>query len=229
MDFVVLLPRTLKSYYSIWVNMDRLTKSAHFIPVKSTCSAEDYIKIFIYKIVCHHGIPLSIISDQGAQFTSSFLSSFQDSLGTIVKLSTSFYPQTDGEAEHTIQTLEDMLRPCVFYFKGSWYNHFPFVEFSYNNSFHTSISMSPCEALYGMRSRFPIGWFAVHERHILCPDFIYKTFEKFNIIRNRFQTTNSWQRSYADNRRRDLEIDEGDKVYLKISPMKGVVRFAEKG
>ena len=110
MDFVVGLPRTLKSYDSIWVVVDRLTKSARFIPVKSTYATKDYARIFIDEIVCRHGISLSIISDRGAQFTSRFWRSFHNGFGTKVKLITTFHPQTDGKAECTIQTLEDMLR-----------------------------------------------------------------------------------------------------------------------
>ena len=97
--------------------MDRLTKSVHFIPIKSTYSAEDYARIFIDEIVCHHGIPLSIIPDRGAQFTSRFRRSFQKGLGTKVKLSTAFHLRTDGQVEHTIQTLDDILRDCIIYFK----------------------------------------------------------------------------------------------------------------
>ena len=136
--------------------MDTLTKSVHFIPVNSTYSAEDYARIFIDEIVCLHGIPLSIISDRGAQFTSRFWRSFQEGLGTKVKLSTSFYPQTDGQAEHTIQSLQDMLRDCVIDLKGNWDNNFSLMEFAYNNSYHSSISMAPYEALFGRRCRSPI-------------------------------------------------------------------------
>ena len=100
-----------------------LSKSAHFIPIKSSLSAEYYARIFIDGIVCHHGIPLSIISDRGAQLTSRFWRSFQEGLGTKVKLSTAFQPLTDGQAEHTIQTLEDILRACIIDFKGNWDKH----------------------------------------------------------------------------------------------------------
>ena len=117
MDFVVGLPRTQKSYDSIWVVVDQLTKSACFIPIKSTYSVEDYARIFLDKIMCRHGIPLSIILDRVTQFTSIFLRSFHKRLGTSVKLSTTFHPQTDGQAERTIQTLEDMLRDCIIDYK----------------------------------------------------------------------------------------------------------------
>ena len=157
MDFVVGLPRTRKQNDSIWVIVDRLTKSSHFILVKSTYTAKDYARIQINEIVSLHGIPLSIISDRVAQFTSHFWKAFQKGLGTQVKLSTAFHPQTDGQAERTIQTLEDMLRSCVIYFKGSRDDHLPLIEFSYNNNYHSSISMAPFEAHYGRRCRYLLG------------------------------------------------------------------------
>ena len=161
MDFVVGLPWTKRSYDFIWVFVYRLTKSARFIPVKSSYSAEDYARILLDEIVFRHGISLSIMSDWGAQFTSRFWRSFQKGLGTTVKLSPAFHPQMDCHLECTIQTLEDMLRSCIIDFKGNWDKYFPLVEFSYNNSLHSSIFMAPYEALYGRRCRSPIKWFVV--------------------------------------------------------------------
>ena len=119
MDFVMGLFRTQRQYYSIWVVVDKLTKSAYFIPIKSIYSAEYYARTFIDDIVCRHGILLSNISDWAAQFTSRFWRSFQKGLDTKVNLSTAFHPQTNGQAERTIQTLEDMLRACIIDFKGN--------------------------------------------------------------------------------------------------------------
>ena len=118
MDFVVGLPRTVKGYDSIWVIVDRLTKSAYFLPVKSIYTAAQYARIYLDSIVSLHGIPISIVSDRGTQFTSRFWQSFQDALGTQLLFSTAFHPQTDGKTERTIQTLEDMLRACVLDFVG---------------------------------------------------------------------------------------------------------------
>ena len=112
---------------------------------------------------------LSIISDRRAQFTSYFWRSFQKSIGTQVKLSTAFHPQTDGQTERTIQTLEDMFRVCVIDFRGNWDDHLPLIEFSYKNSFHSSIGMAPFEELYGRRCRSVVGWFEVGESSILGP------------------------------------------------------------
>jgi len=157
MDFFVGLPRTRKQHDSICVFVDRMTKSSHFILDKVSYSVEDYVKLYINEIVKLHGVPLSIIPDRCTQFTSHFWKAFQKGLGTNVKFSTAFHPQTDGQAECTIQTLEDMLRACVVNFKGSWDDHLPLIEFAYNNSYHSSIAMAPFEALYGRRCISLVG------------------------------------------------------------------------
>ena len=107
-----------------------MTKSSLFLAVKTTYSTDDYTMFYLTEIVRLHGVPLSIISNRESQFTSYLWKSFQKGLGTHVNLSTTFYPQTDGQAEHTIQTLEDMLRACVIDFKGSWDDHLPLIEFA---------------------------------------------------------------------------------------------------
>ncbi|WMV09424.1 hypothetical protein MTR67_002809 [Solanum verrucosum] len=139
MDFIIGLPHIRRQHDSIWVIVDRVNKFAWFLVVKTTNSVEDYAKLYINEIVRLHGIPLSIISDKGPQFTSYFWKSFQKGLGTQVNLSTAFHPQTDGQGERTIQTLKDMLRTCVIHFKSSWDDHFSLIEFAYNNSYHSSI------------------------------------------------------------------------------------------
>ena len=156
MDFISGLPRTKKGNDAIWVIVDRLTKSAHFLPIKVTFSLERLAKLYIDEIVSRHGIPISIVSDRDPRFTSRFWPSLQKALGTKLKFSTAFHPQTDGQSERTIQTLEDMLRACVMDFAGSWDEHLPLMEFAYNNSYHSSIGMPPYEALYGRKCRTPI-------------------------------------------------------------------------
>ena len=148
MDFVLRLPRTQKGYNSIWVIVDRLTKSAHFSPIKRTFSMDQYAEMYVSEIVRLHGVPLSIVSDRDPKFTSNFWKSLHKAIGTQLRFSTAFHPQTDGQSERTIQTLEDMLRACVMDFQSSWDKNLPLVEFSYNNSFHASIGMVPYEALY---------------------------------------------------------------------------------
>ena len=125
MDFVVGLLKTLGKYDSIWVNIDRLTKSAHFISVKVTCNAEKLAKLYISEIVRLNGVPLSILSDRGTQFTSMFWRTLHAELGTRLDLSTAFHPQIDGQSERTIQVLEDMLRARVIEFGGHWDSFLP--------------------------------------------------------------------------------------------------------
>ncbi|KAF3627278.1 hypothetical protein FXO38_28845 [Capsicum annuum] len=150
-------------------------------------------------------------------------------LGTQVNVSTTLHPQTDGQAERTIQTLEDMLRACVIDFKGSWVDYLPLIEFAYNNSYYASIKMAPFEALYGRRCRSPIGWYEVGETRLFGPDLIHQAMEDVKLIRERLKTAQSHQKSYADVRRRELEFEVGDWVFLKVSPMKGVMRLGKKG
>ena len=156
MNFVFKLPRTQRRHDGIWVIVDRLTKSAHFLAVKETFSLQRLAELFIREIVRLHGVPVSIVSNRNACFTSKFWRSLQQALGTKLHFSTAFHPQTDGQSERTIQTLEDMLRSCVMQFKGNWDSHLPLVEFTYNNTFHSSIGMAPFEALYGKDCRTPL-------------------------------------------------------------------------
>jgi hypothetical protein len=178
MDFVCGLPRTSKNHDAIWVVVDRLTKSAHFIPIRMNYSLDKLAELYVNEIVRLHGVPVSIVSDRDLRFTSRFWGSLQKALGTKLNFSTAFHPQTDGQSERTIQILEDMLRTCVLDFKGSWIDHLTMVEFAYNNSYQASIEMAPYEALYGRRCRSPICWDEVGERKILGPEIVLKTCEK---------------------------------------------------
>ena len=204
MDFVTGLPKTVKGYDGIWVIVDRLTKSAHFLPINKKYSLDKLASLYIKKIIRYYGVPVSIISDRDPRFTSKFWGSLQKSLGTQLKFSTAFHPQTDGQSERTIQTLEDLLRACALDFGGSWDMHLHLIEFSYNNSYHSSIQMAPFEALYGRKCRSPVYWDEVGERKLLGPQLIQKDADNIRIIRQRLLTAQSRQKSYADRRRRDL-------------------------
>ena len=204
MDFVVGLPKTVEGYDAIWVVVDRLTKSARFIPMKVTYSVEKLAELYVNNVVRLHGVPLSIISDRDGRFTSNFWRCVQKSLGSQLKFSTAFHPQTDGQSERTIQTLEDMLRACVMDFGGSWSKRLPLIEFSYNNSYQASIGVAPYEALYGRKCRSPIHWFEAGENNLEKTDFIRDTTEAIKKIRDRMGTAQSRQKSYADKRRRPL-------------------------
>ncbi|KAD2805403.1 hypothetical protein E3N88_38780 [Mikania micrantha] len=185
--------------------------------------------LYINEIIARHGTPTSIISDRDSRFTSRFWQSLQKALGTRVNLSTAYHPQTDGQSERTIQTLEDMLRSCVIDFGGSWDTHLPLIEFSYNNSYHTSIQCAPFEALYGRKCRSPVCWIEIGDSQVVGPELIQETSDKITIIQSRLKAARDRQKSYADRRRKPLEFQVGDRVLLKVSPWKGVVRFGKKG
>ncbi|GJV65795.1 putative reverse transcriptase domain-containing protein [Tanacetum coccineum] len=206
MDFITKLPKTAETY-----------------------STEKLMRLYMKEIVARHGIPVSIISDRDSHFTSRVWQSLHKALGTQLDLSTAYHPQTDGQSERTIQTLEDMLRACVIDFGNGWDRHLPLVEFSYNNSYHTSIKAAPFEALYGRKCRSPVCWAEVGEAQLTGPEIIHETTEKIFKIRDRMQAARDRQKSYADKRRRPLEFEVGDKVMLKVAPWKGVMRFGKRG
>ena len=227
MDFVSGLPRSPRGHDAIWVIVDRLTKSAHFLAIRLTDSTEVLSRLYIREIVRLHGIPVTIISDRDARFTSHFWESFQKALGTQLQMSTAFHPQTDGQSERTIQTLEDMLRLCVMDFRGSWEDHLALIEFAYNNSYQASIQMAPFEALYGRPWRSPVCWTEVGERSLLGPEYIRETTKNIKLIRQRLLIAQNRQKSYADKKRRTLEFEIGDHAFLRVSPRRGVLRFGQ--
>ncbi|GKA64825.1 putative reverse transcriptase domain-containing protein [Tanacetum coccineum] len=181
MNFITKLPKSSNGYDTIWVIVDRLTKSAHFLPIREDYKIEKLAKIYVNEIVARHG------------------------------------------------TLEDMLRACIMDFGGSWDTYLPLIEFSYINSYHTSIKCAPFEALYGQKCRSPVIWNEVGESQLIGPEIVQETTEKIVQIKERLKTARSRQKSYADKRRKPLEFQVGDRVLLKVSPWKGVVRFGKKG
>ncbi|GJS72987.1 putative reverse transcriptase domain-containing protein [Tanacetum coccineum] len=203
MDFVTKLPRTSSGHDTIWVIMDRLTKSAHFLPMHEDYKMDRLARLYLNEIVSRHG--------------------------TRLDMSTAYHPQTDGQSERTIQTWEDMLRVRVLDFRGSWDVHLPLVEFSYNNSYHAGVRCAPFEALYGRKFRSPITWAEVGEGQLIGPELVQETTEKISQIKDRLKAVRDRQKSYADKRRKPLEFSVGDYVLLKVSPWKVVVRFRKKG
>ncbi|KAM1006781.1 hypothetical protein COP2_003576 [Malus domestica] len=184
MDFVYKLPRTRNGFEGVWVIVDRLTKSAHFIP---------------------------------------------EALGTKLLYSTAYHPQTDGQSERTIQTLEDMLRSSVLQFGDSWHDRLDLMEFAYNNSFHSSIGMSPFEALYGRACRTPLCWSEVGERVLEGPEIVDETTQNVQVIKSNLKAAQDRQKSLAYRHATNRVYDVGNLVFLKLSPWRGVVRFGKRG
>ncbi|GJR42290.1 putative reverse transcriptase domain-containing protein [Tanacetum coccineum] len=191
MDFITKLPRSSQGFDTIWVIVDRLTKSAHFLPIRENDPLDKLARLYLNRIVARHGIPASIICDRDGRFTSNFWRSFQKALG--------------------------------------WVKHLPLAEFSYNNSYHASIKAAPYEALYGRKCRSPVCWAEVGEAQLTGPELIQETTEKIVLIKQRMQAAQDRQKSYADRKRKPMEFEVGDRVMLKVSPWKGVVRFGKRG
>ncbi|KAD5960583.1 hypothetical protein E3N88_12055 [Mikania micrantha] len=192
MDFITKLPKTANGCDTIWVIVNQLTKYAHFLPIKEIDKLDRLTRIYLKEVVSRHRVPISTISDQDSRFTAHFWKSLHKALGKRLDMSTAYHPQTDGQSERTIQTLEDVLQACVIDFGSSWETHLPLVEFSYNNSYHTSINAAPFEALYGHKCISPLCWAEI-------------------------------------GRHKPLEFQVRDRVLLKVSPWKGVIRFGKRG
>ncbi|GKE30806.1 putative reverse transcriptase domain-containing protein [Tanacetum coccineum] len=190
MDFITKLSYTSSEHDAIWVIMDRMTKSAHFLTIREDYQMEQLARIYISKIVARN--------------------------------------ETDGQSERTIQALEDMLKACVIDFGGSWDAHIPLVEFSYNNSYHSSIRYVPFEALHERKHRSPILWAEDGESQLIGPEIVKVTINKIFQIKERLKAAKDRQKSYVDKRRKPLEFNVDDLVLLKVLPWKCVVRFGKK-
>ncbi|GJT33659.1 putative reverse transcriptase domain-containing protein [Tanacetum coccineum] len=201
MDFITKLPKSSHGFDTIWVIMDRLTKSAHFLPIRENDPLDKLARLYLNKIVTRHRLPVSIICDRDGRFTSNFWRSFQKALGTDLNMSTTYHLETDGQSERTIQNLEDMLHACA----------------------------TPYEALYGRKCRSPVCWAEVGEAQLTGPELIQETTEKIVLMKQRIQAAQDRQKSYADLKQNPMEFEVRDRVMLKVSPWKGVVRFSKRG
>ncbi|GJV44560.1 putative reverse transcriptase domain-containing protein [Tanacetum coccineum] len=190
---------------------------------------EKLTRQYLKEVVLRHRVPVLIISDRDSKFASHFWRSLNKALGTQLDMSMAYHPQTDGQSERTVQTLEDMLHACVIDFGKGWDRHLPLVEFSYNNSYHTSIKAAPFEALYGRKCRSLICWATVGDTQLTGLEIVHETTEKIIQIKKRIQAARDRQKIYADRRRKPLEFEVEDKVMLKVSPWKRVIRFGKRG
>ncbi|GKB82782.1 putative reverse transcriptase domain-containing protein, partial [Tanacetum coccineum] len=188
------------------ITMDFVTKLARTSSGHDDYKMDRLARLYFNEIVARHGVSILIIYDRDSCFTSRFWQSMQEALGTRLDMSMAYHPQTDGQSERTIQILEDMLRACVLDFGGSWDVHLPLLEFSYNNSYHSSVRCATFEALYGRKCRSPIMWEEVGEGQLIGPE-----------------------KAMSINGENPLEFSVGEYVLLKVSPWKGVVRFGKKG
>jgi hypothetical protein len=209
--------------------VDRLTKVAHFIPVKTTYSGSQLAELYMSRIVCLHGLPKKIMSDRGTQFTLKFWESLHETMDTQLRFSSAYHPQTDGQTEGVNQILEDMLRACALQYGRSWDKSPPYAEFSYNNSYQESLKMAPFEMLYGQRCWTPLFWNETGEWKVFGLDILQEAKKQVRVVRENLRVTQSRQKSYADHRRRELSFEVEDFVYLKVSPMRGLCHFKVRG
>ncbi|GJR63181.1 putative reverse transcriptase domain-containing protein [Tanacetum coccineum] len=198
MDFVTKLPRTAAGQDTIWVIVDRLTKSAHFLPMREDDTLEKLTRQYLKEVVSKHGVPVSIISDRDGKFTSHFWKSLHKALGTRLDMSTAYHPETDGQSERTIQTLEDIIKAAPF------------------------------EALYGRKCRSPICWAEVGDSQLTGPEIIHETTERIVQIKSHIQAACDRQKSYADVRRKPLEFQVGDKIIAKVGTVAYRLELPEK-
>ncbi|GJU55177.1 putative reverse transcriptase domain-containing protein [Tanacetum coccineum] len=182
-----------------------------WVPLKGDDYKMDRLaRLYLNEIVARHGVPISIISNRDSRFTSRLWQSMQEALGTRLDMSTAYHPQAGDQSERTIQTLDDMLRACVLNFEGSWDVYLSLVEFSYNNSYHSSMRCALFEALYGRKCRSPILWVEVREGQLIGPELVLETTKKISQIKDRLKAVRDRQKSYADKRRKPLEFSVVD-------------------
>nr|GEY84448.1 putative reverse transcriptase domain-containing protein [Tanacetum cinerariifolium] len=258
MDFMTKLTRTSSRHDTIWVIVDRLTKSAHFLPMREDYKTDRLTRLYLNEIVARHGVPISIIPDRDSRLTSRFWQSMQEALGTRLDMSTTYHLQTDGQSEHTIQTLEDILRACVEFGEGQLIglelvqettkkisqikdrlkaaqvkklkrSRISIVKVRWNSKRGPEF-MWECEDQMRLKKcRSPIMWAEVGEGQLIGPELVQETTDKISQIKDRLKSAHDHQKSYVDKRKKPLEFSVGDYVLLKVSPWKGVVHFNKKG
>nr|GFB02700.1 retrotransposon protein, putative, Ty3-gypsy subclass [Tanacetum cinerariifolium] len=233
MDFVTGLPRTQRRHDAIWVIVDYLTKSAYFLPIRKDYSLSRLAEIFQQEIIRLHGTPSAIVSDRDPRFVSRFWKGLQKAWGTRLKFSTNFHPQTDGQSERTIQTLEDMLRSCALEWTGNWDDYICLVGKLVIEG-PEMIEVTNKKVAVAKEKLKEARWLSlptttVGDRVIEGPEMIEVTNKKVAITKEKLKEARTHQKSYADKHRRSLEFQPGDHVFLKVSPTRRVRRFGIKG
>nr|GEV57996.1 putative reverse transcriptase domain-containing protein [Tanacetum cinerariifolium] len=219
----IILNEAYKYRYSVHPGVDKMSqdlRDVYWWPRMKRDSAIYVSKcLTCAKVKAEHQRPLGLLEQP----------EIPKALGTRLDLITAYHPQTDGQSKRTIQTLKDMLKACVIYFGGSWDVHLPLAEFSYNNSYHSSIQCALFEALYGRKCRSHVLWAEIRVGSLIGPELVLETIDKVVLIKEKLKVTKYHQNSYAHKRRKPLEFEVGDQVLLKVSAWKGVVRFGKKG
>ncbi len=228
LDFIVKLPLS-NGFDSILVVVDRFTKMAHFIPCLTTATAEQTADLFMRNIFRLHGAPSEIISDRGPQFSSTFWKSFFTLLGTKVKLSTAYHPQTDGQSERTNQTLEQFLRCYINYQQNDWVSLLPHAEYSYNNTIHMAIQCTPFFATYGLN---PTSDFqtVTESYNPNAESRIQDITEIHDVLKHNLKKAADDAKRFADvHRSKAPLLNPGDLVYLNSKNVKSLRKSPKLG
>jgi hypothetical protein len=225
LDFITGLPKTQKHNDSIMVVIDKLSKSTHFIPLKSTFKAINIAEIFMKEIFRLHGIPKMVISDRDVKFTSAFWKELFARLNTNLNFSTSYHPQTDGNTKRTNQIVEDMLCMYVRTKLKKWEDYLQLVEFAYNNGYQTSAKISPFEVLYGRKCTTLISWDNPADRLMVGPEMLQEMENMVRKVQQNLKEAQNRQKSYANQKRRNLKFQVGYHVYLKVKARKSSLKL----
>jgi hypothetical protein len=198
MDFITKLPKTTKQHDSIMVVVDKLTKGAHFIPVKLTHKETNIVDIYMREIARLHGIPKKIVSNKDSKFTSKFWKGLFNGFATNLKFSTTYHLESDGKTKRVNQVIEDMLRMYVMDKPSKWEDYFHLAEFAYNNGYQASLKMIPFEALYGRKCNTPVSWHNPTDRAVVGPELLRQMEEQMVRIKLNLKATQYRKFFYAD-------------------------------
>jgi hypothetical protein len=220
MDFITGLPRTNKQHDSIMVVVDKLTKVAHFLPVKTTHTVANIAEIFMKEIARLHGIPRIIVSDRDTKFTSNLWRGLFKGFGTNMNFSIAYHPQKDGKTERVNRIIGDMLRMYVMDNPSKWEDYLHLVEFAYNNGYQASLRMRPFESLYDRKCDTPVSWDNPADRVVLGLEFLKDMEDQVVKIKKNLKVAQDRQKFYADKNRTAREFKVGEHVLLKVKPKK---------
>ncbi|MCO5548471.1 hypothetical protein L7F22_029128 [Adiantum nelumboides] len=208
MDFIFDLPRTPTGNDGIWTIICRFSKQAHFVPVRKKIKSEHIVKMFMHNVFKYHGMPQSIVSDRDPRMTSLFWKALFENLGTTLKFSSSFHPQTDGQSEEANSIVQDLLKCYVLEHKATWEHYLPLVEYAYNNTVHTSTGKAPFEIVEGGKKVPPI--FHTKDKIFEADKYVQNTDEAYKKIKLALEKTRSKQKKAVDRQRRELVFSLGD-------------------
>jgi hypothetical protein len=216
MDFITRLPEISKQHDSIMVVVDKLTKAAYFIPLKTTHKSADVVNIFVKEIARLHGIPKTIVSERDPKFTSNLWKGLFKGFGTNRNFSTTYHSESDGKTERVNKVIEDMLRMYVMDKPSKWEDYLHLVEFSYNNGYQASLKMSPVEAIYGRKCNTLVSWDNPVDKAVVGPEFLKEMEKQMLKIKQNLKVARDRKKSYADKKRIHREFKVGNQVFPKV-------------